>query len=201
MIRRNFYLLLICLCLAACENKPQLPRLSDDAVLLSFGDSLTFGTGAAKNESYPKVLEQLSGHTVINAGVPGEISEQGLLRLPGLLAQHRPNLLILCHGGNDMLKKKDLNQASDNIHKMIQLAQQQGIPVILIAVPKPGLFLNPAAMYRNIAESTGVLLIDDLIPEVLSDANLKSDPVHPNKAGYRKIAEHIVSVLRQNGAI
>lgn len=86
--------------LSACgDDAPSISKLASDAVILAFGDSLTHGNGAKENESYPAVLQELTGRKVINAGISGEESEPGLNRLPGLLEQHKPQLLILCHGG------------------------------------------------------------------------------------------------------
>lgn len=187
--------------LAACTDRQQLPVLSNDAVIVAFGDSLTHGYGVSNSDSYPAVLEKLTGRTVINAGVDGEESNQGLTRLPAVLDDYRPDLLILCHGGNDILRKKDMQAMENNLREMIQIAAQQKIPVIMLGVPKPGIFLSSLPVYREIADSTSVLLIDDLIPDVLGDNKLKSDTVHPNKEGYRKIAEIIYETLKDSGAI
>ena len=67
--------------------------------MLAFGDSLTAGFGAAAQQSYPEVLENLALLNIINAGVSGELSAAGLQRLPALLAQHQPKLVIICHAG------------------------------------------------------------------------------------------------------
>lgn len=195
------WILSIALITFGCGDNPQLPRLSPDAVILAFGDSLTQGNGATEQESYPAVLKKLSRREVINAGVSGEISEEGLKRLPGLLEKYQPRLLILCHGGNDILRKKDIDQTASNIKEMIKLAQKENIPVVLLSVPQFGLFLSPAKQYREIAESTGVVFIEDLVPDILSDNSLKSDTVHPNKDGYRVMAESIYHVLQKTGAI
>ena len=183
------------------SDQPQLSRIPDDAVILAFGDSITHGTGAGKETSYPAVLEKLSARRVINAGVPGEISERGLKRLPGLLDQHEPDLLILCHGGNDILRKRSMQQMQSNIREMINLASDRNIPVVLLGVPKFGLFLSAAPEYREIAESMNVLFIEDLLPDVLSDRDLKSDTIHPNAAGYQVMAESIHSVLKSGGVL
>ena len=196
------WLICVLLALFACGESASLPRLDPDAVILSFGDSLTHGQGVNREtESYPAVLEKLSGRKVINAGISGELSEEGLKRLPALLDKHQPDLMILCHGGNDILRKKDLNQMGANVREMIRLAKDRNIPVVMLGVPRPAIFLSSLEIYQEIAESTGVLFIEDLIPDVLSDNSLKSDTVHPNKDGYQKIAEDIFSVLQDSGAV
>jgi len=188
--------------LVACSgNTPELARISRDAVILAFGDSLTHGTGAKLVDSYPAVLEKLSGHKVINAGIPGELSEQGLKRLPGLLEKHKPEMLILCHAGNDILRKRNLDHATSNLVQMIALAKKNNIEVILVGVPEPGLFLSSSKLYSSVAEQTNVLLIDDLLPEILSDASLKSDPIHPNKEGYRIMAHTLMDIMKEAGAL
>ena len=192
---------LICLLLAGCSDGPKLPPLAGDDVILAFGDSLTNGTGASAEESYPTVLAELSGRQVINEGVPGEVSADGLRRLPGVLEEYQPRLLILCHGGNDFLQQMDMIGMEANVRGMIRLAQDQNIPVVLLGVPRPGLFLASAEVYKNIAASTGVVFIEDLIPDILSDKALKSDTAHPNKEGYRMMAEAIYKVLQDAGAL
>jgi acyl-CoA thioesterase I len=193
--------LFILIVLAACGDTVELPRLGDDAVVLSFGDSLTSGTGAKQAESYPAILARLTGRKVVNAGIPGELSEQGLRRLPALLDEHQPDLLILCHGGNDILRKKDLNQMGINLRAMIQLARDRNIPVVLLGVPQPAIFMSSAEIYREVADSTGVVFIEDIIADVLGDSSLKSDPAHPNNQGYERIAEEIYTVLQDLGAV
>jgi len=183
------------------DPPPQLPKLSADAVILAFGDSLTYGTGVKDYQSYPAVLSQLIGREVVNAGVPGEVSAAGLKRLPIEIDRVDPDLLILCHGGNDMLRKKDMGQAEANIRQMIRLARGQGIPVLMLGVPKPGLFLSAADHYQRIADDLQVPIEDEIIPELLGDNAYKSDAVHPNAKGYKRIAESVAALLKETGAI
>jgi len=197
----KFLLPLLCLFVCSCGRQGELPPLASGDVILAFGNSLTYGTGAKENESYPAVLQSLSGIEVINAGVPGEVSQNGLNRLPAFLDEYRPALLILCHGGNDILRKQSLDTAADNIKAMIQLARDKDTAVILLGVPKFGLILSAAEIYPTIAKETGVVYMDDLIPDILSDNALKSDTVHPNKNGYRLMAEEIYELLQDYDVI
>jgi acyl-CoA thioesterase-1 len=175
--------------------------LPADAVLLAFGDSLTFGTGASRDTSYPAALAALSGRTVINAGVAGEVTALGLNRLPELIERHRPALLILCHGGNDMLRKLDLGTAENNLRQMIDLARANDIQVMLLGVPKPGLLLKTAPFYQRIAADYGLAYLPDVMTETLADPSMKADTVHPNGRGYRQIAAAIHNELIRRGAL
>jgi acyl-CoA thioesterase-1 len=194
--------ILLTLWLSACSSSsPQLPRLSENAVILAFGDSLTFGTGADQQHSYPAVLARLTGRKVINAGVPGEVSDAGLARLPGLLEQYSPELVILCHGGNDILRRHTPEQIASNLEAMARAAKARGIPVMLIGVPERGVFVPSAPFYEEVAKSLDIPLENRILATVLSTASLKADPVHPNADGYRRIAEAVYELLRDSGAM
>jgi lysophospholipase L1-like esterase len=187
---------------AACgERPPPLPRLATNEVVLAFGDSLTHGTGAAQSESYPAVLERLVGRKVVAAGVPGEVSEAGLARLPGALEQVQPRLLILCHGGNDFLRKLPEGQAAANVRAMVRLARDKGVDVVLVGVPKLGLTGSPAAFYADIAREFRIPYEGGALKAVLTDNALKSDWVHPNAQGYARIAAAVADLLKQAKAL
>ncbi|MCG8325651.1 MAG: arylesterase [Thiotrichales bacterium] len=201
MTRLVFSVVLLFSVFACSDDRADFPGLPADAVILAFGNSLTYGTGAGRDKSYPAVLQSLSGRRVINAGNPGEVSADGLRRLPALLDQHNPGLLILCHGGNDILRKKKMDAMQANVRKMIKLARDRNITVVLLGVPRFGLFLSSAPEYGQIAEDTEVIFIEDLLPDILGDNDLKADSVHPNAAGYRKMAETIFATLKDSGVL
>lgn len=203
-VRRVFagFVVLAVALLAGCgEDAPRWPQLGGDDVILAFGDSLTRGTGAAAEASYPAVLAELSGHVVVNEGVPGEVSAAGLARLGGVLERVRPALVLLCHGGNDMLRKLGRDAARDNLVAMVALAHEHGARVLLLGVPAPGLWLSTAEFYRDVATATQTPLLDDALADILGQAALKSDPVHPNAAGYRELATRVAARLRELGAL
>jgi acyl-CoA thioesterase I len=187
--------------LTACSFQPKLPSLANDAVIVAFGDSLTFGRGVEPTESYPAVLEKMIGRRVVNAGVPGEVTGDGLLRLPEVLEREKPVLLLLCHGGNDELRRLNQQQAANNIREMIRLAQKREVAVVLIAVPAPGLSFSPASMYREIAKELSIPIEEETLSAILANSSLKSDYIHPNAAGYRRLAESIATLLHKSGAI
>lgn len=125
---RTAALLLAVTLLGACgRSTPALPKLTANDVVLAFGDSLTYGIGAREEESYPAVLQGLIGRHVAREGFPGEVTAQGVQRLPALL--------------------------------------------------------------------------DEVLKDVLYDNAYKSDPIHPNAQGYRKLAERLAELLRRAGAV
>lgn len=196
-------LILIGLLLTACSEPPKtLTRLSDDAVILAFGDSLTYGTGASSGHDYPSILARLTTHEVINEGVPGEISEDGLKRLPELLDEYQPKLLILVHGGNDMLRKIPGQQTAAYLKQMIAEAENRHIEVLMLGVPEPNLFLlDSADFYQTVAETDHVLADLNTLPDILGNKDLRSDIAHPNDAGYQLMAENIFNLLKKAGAL
>jgi lysophospholipase L1-like esterase len=198
---RLLVLAVACALVSACADRPKVARLPPDAVVLAFGDSLTFGTGASEAASYPSQLERLIGRKVVRAGVPGEVSATGLARLPQVLEEHHPELLILVHGGNDLLRKLDKAQAAGNLRSMVKLARDKGIAVVVVGVPEPGLLVSTAGFYADIAEEFNLPYEGGILSKVLRDNALKSDLIHPNAEGYKKIAEALAQLLKETGAI
>src|SRR5574340_1137782 len=199
--QRYFIALVAVLFLTACDRAPTLPKLSPHDVIVAFGDSLTHGTGASDDTAYPAILASLTGRTVINAGVPGDTTASGLQRLPAVLAEHHPRLVLLCLGGNDMLRKQPAATTENNLRLLVQTIRASGAEVMLIAVPEPKLFGGAPDFYSRVAEDMRVPLEDDVFNEVLKDNRLKADPIHANAAGYRVVAERLAEFLREAGAL
>ncbi len=185
----------------ACREAPALHPLSDAAVILAFGDSLTFGTGTGPQNSYPARLEKITGKTVVNAGVPGEISAEGLERLGRELKRSAPDLVILCHGGNDFLRRMPRAQTEANLQAMIGLIEKSGAQVLLVAVPAPGFMLRAPSFYRSLAESAQIPIAENVLAEILTERSLKSDQIHPNADGYEKLARRLAEILSEQGAL
>jgi len=189
-----------CLCLLAlcvgCSSRPTIGRLSSASTVVAFGDSLTFGTGADKADNYPALLSGMIGCPVINAGRPGEETAEGLSRLPGVLKKHEPDLVILCHAGNDMLNGQLQQHIARNLNAMIALIRSAHSDVILISVPKPGLAARPPMFYSEIADEHRIPFAPDTLSTIMSTPALKSDYVHLNAAGYLALAQSIAALIR-----
>jgi len=194
--------LLIALLLGGCGEKvPRVAAVGPDEVIVAFGDSLTYGTGAAESESYPVVLAQLIGRRVVRAGVPGEVTAQGLVRLPQVIEEHQPALVIVCLGGTDMLRKLDEAQIRSNLRQIIRTLRDRGIAVVLVGVPKPALLTSAAAFYSELAKEYRIPYEGKILNHIMHQLDLRSDAIHPNAKGYRRMAEAIAELLREAGAI
>lgn len=193
--------LCLLLFLSSCDNGEKLGYLRPNDVIVAFGDSLTQGVGAPETMSYPAELRRLLGRRVINAGVSGETSLEGARRLPGVLDEHDPKLLVLCHGGNDILRKLDRQALRENLRRMIEAARQRRIDVVLIAVPQLGFGLSDVPLYRDVAQQQGLPLLEGTLAELLGDADMRSDAVHLNAQGYQTLASAVADLLKQSGAL
>jgi lysophospholipase L1-like esterase len=192
--------LVLALGLAACSSR-SLEPVGPAERILAFGDSLTEGIGVSSDRSYPTVLAALTGREVINAGVAGEITADGLARLPDVLDQSSPSLMVLLHGGNDILRNMDLNQTRQNLAEMIRLARSRGIQVVLVGVPEKNLFSDSAGIYPALADEFDLVIEPEIIADLIRSPSKKSDAVHFNQAGYRELAQAVFDKLDAAGAI
>jgi acyl-CoA thioesterase I len=193
---------LMLLAISGCSDEtPKLSRLASTDVIVAFGDSLTYGTGAAEHESYPAVLAELIGHQVARSGVPGEVTAQGLQRLPEVIDEYRPRLMIVCLGGNDMLRRLQVAETRANLRSIIKTIKDRGIAVVLIGVPQPALLSSAPEFYAELAKEFAIPYEGAILATILYAAEMKADAVHPNAKGYRQMAEAVAALLRKAGAI
>ena len=193
--------LIIILLFSACDNAPALAPLSEGDRILAFGDSITYGTGASWKESYPQLLQALISKEVLSSGIPGEVTADALKRLPEMLQRYGPRLLILCEGTNDMGMNLDDKQIAENLRAMISIAKNREIEVVLIGAPRPGFPLDVPEFYREIAREFNIPYEGEVLKKILLDSSLRADPIHPNRDGYRIMADAIADLLKENGAI
>ena len=193
--------------LAACGDAPRFDPLPAESVVLAFGDSVTYGTGASRGEDYPARLAALTGWQVMNAGIPGDTVIEAAARIADELADTRPALAIIELGGNDFLRRRSPAAVKEDLREIIVAVREaQAIPV-LVGVPEVSVLaavtgrLGDSPIYEALADEEGVLLIDGVFAGVLSDSALRADRIHPNAAGYRVLAEGIADELARAGLL
>jgi lysophospholipase L1-like esterase len=193
--------------LSACHKPILEEALPDGSTVLALGDSLTEGAGVSAEQAWPALLEQRTGWLVINGGVSGDTSGAALKRLPALLKQHEPVLVLVTLGGNDMLRHVPQQETVANLKKILGLIKADGAKAVLLATPEPSIAgavfqnLSPPDFYRELAETLNVPLIEDAIADVLSDPRLKGDPLHPSAEGHALLSEKIFGGLQEIGYV
>lgn len=206
MLRRTCFITLLSLAvLGACGKSPRHAVVPAGQTVLAFGDSVTFGTGAGPGEDWPTLLAASTGWQVVNAGVPGDTAQAAQPRLPALLAQHRPALVIIEIGGNDFLRRRSAAEVKADVRGLVQVAKASGAQVVLVAVPALSLLAavagrpSDAPLYAELADEEQVALVPDVFSSVLGDAALRADAIHPNAAGYRQMAQGLQQRLKALG--
>ena len=204
---RQFFLLLAVVVLAGACSKVKEEAVPPGSVVLALGDSLTEGAGGSRAEAWPNLLASRTGWMVINGGVSGDTSEGALRRLPSLLEEHKPVLVLVALGGNDMLRHLPEQESVANLEQIITLIRTHNAKPVLLATPQPSIagavfhHLSAAVFYRQVADTQKVPLIKDAIADVLSDPQLKGDPLHPNAAGHALLSEKIYKDLKSFGYV
>ncbi len=194
--------------LPACSKRtPKAQPLPAGSTVLALGDSLTSGVGATADTAYPAVLQALTGWQVVNGGVSGDTTAQALARLPILLQEHQPALVIVSIGGNDLLRQMSAAGAKETIREISRTASAGGAQVLLVAVPQVSLLaagtgsLKDHPLYAELAQELKLPLHADGWASVLSQPGLRADTVHANAQGYRQFAEGLAQALRQLGLL
>lgn len=191
--------------LAACGKRGGFAAVPRGAPVLAFGDSVTYGTGAAQGEDWPSLLAGETGWEIVNAGVPGDTAQAGKARIQELLDEHRPALVIVEIGGNDFIRRRSRAEVAEDVRSIIRAVKQAGAQPVLVAVPELSLLgavagkPSDAPLYAELARAEGVPLVADVFSGVLGQPALRADRIHPNAAGYRRMASGILEALRELG--
>lgn len=203
----RFVVVLLFAALSACGDSLRFEPLPAGTVVLAFGDSVTYGTGAGRGEDYPTRLAALSGWQVHNAGIPGDTARAATNRIADALASSNAVLAIIELGGNDFLRRRPSADVKEDLRTIIDTTRAAGAIPVLVAVPQSSVFgavtgrLRDDPIYSALADEEDVLLIEDVFADVLSDARLRSDPIHPNAEGYRVLADRIADGLARAGLL
>jgi acyl-CoA thioesterase-1 len=179
---------------------PDLGRVANlgapGSVVVFFGDSITQGYGVRPDEGFPSLVARELELAFVNAGVPGDTTAAGLLRIERDVLAHQPRLTLVEFGGNDFLRRVPREETLENLDAIVKTLVAQGGMVVILEV-NVGLMGDPYVEgYRAVAKRYGAVLVEDVMRGILGSPDLKLDTIHPNAEGHRVIAERVVRVLR-----
>jgi len=187
LLLRSFQpLILFFFLLTACGQTEQ-PALRGQNIIC-FGDSLTYGTGAPRNKSYPAQLSDVIRRPVINAGIPGDTTARALQRLDRDVLSHSPRIVLITLGGNDLKNGVDKKTAFQNLDEIVRAIQAEGALVVIGGIKLLFWDRGYDEEYEKLAEETGAILIPDILSGLMGNEELMSDTLHPNAAGYEIMA-------------
>lgn len=165
--------------------------------IIAFGDSLVQGIGASRANDWVSLLSSRRNLTIINQGKKEDTTRTALARLDVDALRHDPLLVILLLGGNDIIFRIPKKETFFNLGSMIDRIQDHGADVLLVGV-RGGIVADAfEGQFQSLAEKKGVPFIPNILEDILGDPMLMADPLHPNDAGYRMIADRIEYSLTQ----
>lgn len=177
---------------SAVANAP--PR---EGPFIAFGDSLTEGVGAPPEGAYPAHLSGILGIPVLNRGVRGETASEALRRLENQVLKLQPGCVFVCLGGNDILQRRKIDETFNALEQIVSRIAEEGSMVVLIGVEGvPLLSADYDSRFESLAEEYGCLYVPDILDGIIGRGELMSDNVHPNSAGYARIAGRIAAAVR-----
>lgn len=163
------------------------------STVIALGDSLTAGYRVAEGEGWPEKLSAIVGRPILNRGVSGNTTADALARLEADVLSQDPRIVLVCLGGNDMLRRMPADAQFDNLRTIVRRIQEKGALVILIGTEGFKILSNVdyGERYEALARETGAVYVPDLMKGVLTDRTLMLDQIHPNARGYDRIARRI----------
>ena len=191
---RSFQLFLLFFPLLTACGQTEQPALRGQNIIC-FGDSLTYGTGAPRNKSYPAQLSDLIGQPVINAGIPGDTTARALQRLNRDVLSHSPRIVLITLGGNDLKNGVPSNTAFQNLNEIVKAIQAEGALVVLGGIKMLFWDRGYDEEYEKLAEETGAILIPNILNGLMGNEELMSDTIHPNAAGYEIMARRFQKAI------
>ncbi|HEX2541179.1 MAG TPA: arylesterase [Caldimonas sp.] len=177
--------------------------------ILVVGDSLSAEYGISRGTGWVALLEQRlaqakSGATVVNASISGDTTSGGLSRLPALLRQHKPDLVIIELGGNDALRGLPLDQTRGNLTEMARLSAASGAKVVIVGMQLPPNYGRAygdrfASLFADVARSEKAALVPFLLKGVAdgprAEAMFQPDRIHPLASAQPAMLDNVWPVL------
>jgi lysophospholipase L1-like esterase len=199
MNKKTILFVLIIVCVSAWflffKKTPLTNYPPQGNTVMMFGDSLVEGVGATKGNDLPSLIGRGIGVPVLNFGKSGNTTSDGVLRVSDALVK-KPNIVLILLGGNDALRRVSRVDTEKNLRSIISTFQNAGAVTVLLGV-RGGILGDPYdSMYEDIADSTGSAYISDVLSGLFADSRYMSDAIHPNDAGYAKIAVRVIPLVK-----
>lgn len=196
---------------AALLGAPSLAQAQTDATMLIVGDSLSAQYGLKLGTGWVPLLEKQLAHDkkslkIINASISGDTTSGGRSRLPALLAQHRPKIVVIELGGNDALRGLPLAMTEQNLSAMTQAAKKSAAKVLLIGMQVPPNYGSAysaefAGLFAKVAKAEKVALVPFLLQGIAdgndASANFQADRIHPNESAQAKMLANVWPELKK----
>jgi acyl-CoA thioesterase I len=187
---------------SATNTNKETEDTKEKKTVVAFGDSLVYGTGSTLGNDFPAALSEkideknpgALNDEIINMGIPGETTAEGLARIDKVLAKN-PDIVIILLGGNDYLRQLPADQAFNNLEKIINRFKENEIEVVLIGIRQGLRGENYEIEFDELAKKTKVSYVPNILDGIITRREYMSDYVHPNDAGYAMMADKIYPIL------
>lgn len=186
----------------AVFNLPTVAKAQGKPTILVLGDSLSAGYNIEVEQGWVELLNQKLQqegypHTVINGSISGDTTTQGLLRLPTLLEQHEPAVVIIELGGNDALRGTSPTAIKRNLGKLIDTSKRSGAEVLLLGIQIPPNYGQRYAQaffdnYAQLANEKKVKLVPIFLENIGGNNELmQEDGIHPNAEAQQTLLQNV----------
>jgi lysophospholipase L1-like esterase len=162
--------------------------------VVAFGDSLIEGVGATEGNDFVSLLSKRTGKKIINAGTSGETTEQGLARIDEILDM-KPDLVLVLFGGNDALRRISKQQTFQNLDSMLTIFKANNVEVVLLGIQGGPLADPYKSEFDALAKKHKVIYVPNVLEGLFAHPELMADAVHPNDAGYKKMADRVYDAI------
>ena len=192
---KKIFIVLFLFCLCACSKEEITNYPAKEGPIVAFGDSLTYGQGVSAKDAYPALLEKMWNRKIINLGISGNTSLQGLARKEEI-KEFRPSFVLIEFSANDLFKKVPREQTQKALEDIVDYVQNLGAVAVLIDTGGNTLMKPYRKMIKKIAKEKKTLYVNGIMDGIFSKKSLKSDTLHPNEKGYEIIARKIDKALK-----
>ena len=193
-MKKFLYLIVILILLIACGKHEPKNYPNSNTDIIAFGDSLTYGYGAARSESYPAYLSGMLGRKVINLGISGDTSAMGLARIKEI-KRYDPYMVLIEFSANDFFRKVPKNQTENNLKEIVGQVQDMGAIAVLVDTGGAYPMDTYTKIQKRIAAEYNTLFVPGIMDGIYNKQALKSDQIHPNSKGYKIVAERVKKVI------